>query len=246
MLRTYLKKLRLPTVARDFEKVASEAARTNLPYERYLLTLVEQEVLAREENAVRLRIQNAHFPILKSLDTFDFTAIPSLPKAQVLKLAQGEWVKNATNVVLAGQIGTGKTHVAIALGIAACRAGYRVRFESVPSLLQTMLEMQAAHQLTRFEKQLSKVDLVILDELGYVGLPKPGGELLFGLCAARYERGSILVTTNLEFGAWGEVFGDARMAGALLDRLTHRCEILVMNGESYRFRESQKRTTKSA
>lgn len=245
-MRTYLKKLRLPTIARDLEKVAAEAARTNLPYERFLLTLVEQEVLSREENAVRLRIKNAHFPILKSFDTFDFTAIPTLSKPQVLQLAQGEWIRNAHNVILAGQIGTGKTHVAIALGVAACRAGYRVRFFTVASLIQMMTELQAAHQLSRFERQLGKFDLVVLDELGYVALPKPGGELLFGLCAARYERRSILVTTNLEFGAWGEVFGDERMAGALLDRLTHRSEILVMNGESYRFRESQKRAAKSA
>lgn len=239
LLRAYLKKLRLPTVARDFEKVVAEAARTNLPYERYLLTLMEQEVLAREENTLRLRIKNAQLPILRSLETFDFAAIPSLPKTQVLKLVQGEWVHNAHNVVLAGPVGTGKTHVAISLAIGACRAGHRVRFFSVPHLVQQMIELQAAHALTRFEKQMQKFDLIVLDELGYVALPKPGGELLFGICAARYERRSILVTTNLDFGSWGEVFGDARMTGAMLDRLTHRCEILAFNGESYRFRQSQ-------
>ena len=116
-----------------------------------------------------------------------------------------------------------------------------MRFFTVPQLVQQMIELQAAHQLTRFEKHLQKFDLILLDELGYVPLPKPGGELLFGICAARYERRSILITTNLDFGAWSEVFGDARMTGAMLDRLTHRCEILSFNGESYRFRQSQKR-----
>jgi DNA replication protein DnaC len=241
LLRAYLKKLRLPTIGRDFEKVAAEAARTNLPYERYLLTLAEQEALAREENTLRLRIKNAQFPILRSFETFDFSVIPSVPKTQLLKLAQGDWIAKAHNAVLAGPVGTGKTHVAISLSIAACRAGYRVRFFSVPSLVQQMIELQAAHALTRFEKQLQKLDLIVLDELGYVPLPRPGGELLFGICAARYERRSILITTNLEFGAWGEVFGDARMTGAMLDRLTHRCEILAFSGESYRFRQSQQR-----
>lgn len=231
----------MPTIARDFEKVAAEAARTNLPYERYLLTLVEQEVIQREQNTLRLRIKNAQFPILRSFETFDFSAIPTLPKAQVLKLAQSEWIEKAHNLVLAGPVGTGKTHVAISLAIAACRAGYRVQFYNVPQLVQFMIEIQAAHQLTRFEKRLQKFDLIVLDELGYVPLPKPGGELLFGICAARYERRSILITTNLDFGAWSEVFGDARMTGAMLDRLTHRCEILNFNGDSYRFRQSQKR-----
>lgn len=228
-------------MARDFEKLAAEAARTSLPYERYLLTLLEQEVLQREQNTLKLRIQKAGFPVLKTFETFDFTAATSLVKPEVLRLAQGEWVTQAHNVIAAGNPGTGKTHIAIALGIAACRRGCRVRFYTAAGLVTVLAEAQAEHRLLRLQRVLDRTDLVVVDEVGYVALPKDGPRLLFDFFARRYERKSVLVTTNLDFSRWPEVFGgDEMMTGALLDRLTHHCTVLQLNGESYRFRESQR------
>lgn len=241
LLKAYLKKLRLPTMAADVEKLAAEAARTNLPYERYLLTLVEQEVLQREQNTLRLRLKKAAFPVLKTLETFDFTAIPSISKPEVLRLAQSEWVRQSQNVLVAGNPGTGKTHVAIALGIAACRQGFRVRFFTAAGLVTALAEAQAEHRLSRLTRILERTDLAIVDELGYVSLPAEGPRLLFDFFSRRYERRSVLVTTNLDFSRWPEVFGgDEMMTGALVDRLTHHCTVLTLNGESYRFRESQR------
>ena len=247
LLKAYLKRLRLPTIARDFEKLGAEAARTNLPYERYLLTLLEQEVLQREQNTLRLRIKAAGFPVLKTLETFDFTATTTLSKPEVLRLTQGEWVDRAHNVIAAGNPGTGKTHLAIALSIAACRRGHRVRFFTAASLVTALSEAQAAHRLSTLQKKLDRTDLVVVDEVGFVALPKEGPQLLFDFFARRYERRSVLVTTNLQFGRWPEVLGgDEMMTGAMLDRLTHHCTVLTLNGESYRFRQSQKATLPGA
>jgi DNA replication protein DnaC len=239
LLKAYLKKLRLPTVARDLEKMAAEAARTHLPYERFLLVLLEHEVLQREENTLKLRLKRAAFPVLKTLETFDFSAIPSLNKHTVLELTECGWIENAQNVILAGTSGVGKSHVATALGIAACRKECNVRFFTAAKLVNTLLEAQAAHSLSRLERQLLRTDLLIIDELGYVPFSKAGGEHLFGVIADRHERRSTLVTTNLDFSQWTEVFGNERMTGALVDRLTHNAHILKIVGESYRFRVSQ-------
>jgi len=228
-------------MARECEKIAVEAARTNLPYERYLLTLAEQEVLQREQNTLKIRLKRAAFPVLKTFETFDFTATSTISKPEVLRLAMGEWIRQSHNILAAGNPGTGKTHVAIALGVAACRLGLRVRFYTAASLVTTLSEAQAEHKLTRLQRILDRTDLVIVDELGYVPLPKDGPRLLFDFFARRYERKSLLITTNLEFTRWPEIFGgDEMMTGALVDRLTHHCTVLRLNGESYRFRQSQK------
>lgn len=240
LIKSYLKRLRLPTIHRDFEKMGEEAAAAGLSYERYLLGLVEQEVLQREENMLKLRLKRARFPLLKTLDTYDFSAIPSLNKQEVLQLAQGGYLEKKENIALLGNPGTGKTHLAIALGISACRKGAKAGFYNVANLVTQLEEAQASHVLSRTEKYLDKLDLVILDEVGYVPFSKAGAELLFNLCARRYERGSIIITSNLEFGQWTQVFDSVQMTGALLDRFTHHCHILLLNGESYRFRESQK------
>lgn len=240
LLKSYLKKLRLPTMVRDLEKALAEATKTNLPYERFLLGLVEQEVYSREENTLRARLARAKFPIIKTLDTFDFTAIPSLDKQTVLQLAEGEFVRQAQNCVCIGNSGTGKTHIATAIGVDACRAGLKVRFTTAAGLVNEMLEARKDARLAKLHASLMRFDLVILDELGYIPFDAAGAQLLFNFCAERYERRSLLVTTNLDFGAWTSVFADPSLTGAMLDRLTHHCHILVMNGESYRFRESQK------
>ena len=238
LLRANLRQLRLPTVAAEFEKLAREAAEANEGYEQYLLRLTELEVTTRSTNAMRARIKAAAFPVHKDFDTYDFTTIPTLNKQQVLELARGEWIDQHFNVCLIGNVGTGKTHVAIALGLAACRQGRRVRFFSAANLVNRLEETQKLYQLDRFLTQLDKTDLLICDELGYLSFSRAGAELLFQVFADRYERASLLITSNLAFSDWGQVFQGERMTAALLDRLTHRCHIFEMNGESYRFRES--------
>jgi DNA replication protein DnaC len=240
LLKANLKQLRLPTMLAEWEKLAREAAAKNEAYENYLLRLTEAEVTTRSANALSARIRAAGFPVIKDFDTFDFAAIPSLPKQKVLELARGQWVEQHSNCCLIGNAGTGKTHVAIALGLAICRLGQRVRFVTAASLVTQLEEAQQQHRLDRLLGQLDRLDLLIIDELGYLSFSRSGAELLFQVFADRYERRSVLVTSNLAFSEWGSVFQGDRMTAALLDRLTHRCDIFEMNGESYRFRESMK------
>ncbi len=240
LLRSNLKALRLPTILAEFEKLAREAAAANEGYEQYLLRLTELEVAARSANALATRIRQAAFPMPKDFDTYDFTAVPSVPKQKVLELARGDWIDQHFNCCLIGQPGTGKTHLAIALGLAACRQGRRVRFTTAAGLVNRLEEAQKQYQLDRFLGQLDKAELLICDELGYLSFSRSSAELLFQVFADRYERSSLLITSNLAFGDWGQVFQGERMTAALLDRLTHRCHIFEMNGESYRFRESMK------
>jgi DNA replication protein DnaC len=240
LLRANLKQLRLPAMAAEFEKLAREASAANEGYEQYLLRLTELEVAARSANAVQARIRVAGFPVVKDFDTFDFTAVPSLSKPKVLELARGEWVEQRGNMCLLGSPGTGKTHLAIAIGLSACRQGRRVRFVTAASLVTRLEEAQKQYQLERVLSQLDKTDLLIVDELGYLSFSRAGAELLFQVFTDRYERRSLLVTSNLAFSEWGQVFQGERMTAALLDRFTHRCQIFEMNSESFRFRESMK------
>lgn len=240
LLRVNLKQLKLPAMGAEYEKLAREAADANEDYEHYLLRLTELEIAARASNAVQARIRAAGFPVTKDFDTFDFTAVPSLSKPKVLELARGEWIEQRTNTCLIGSPGTGKTHLAIALGLAACRQGKRVRFATAATLVTRLEEAQKQYQLDRVLAQLDRVDLLICDELGYLSFSRAGAELLFQVFADRYERRSLLVTSNLAFSEWSQVFQGERMTAALLDRLTHRCQIFEMNSESFRFRESMK------
>jgi DNA replication protein DnaC len=240
LLRANLKQLRLPAMGAEFEKLAREAAAANEGYEQYLLRLSELEVAARAANAVQARIRAAGFPVHKDFDTFDFTAVPSLSKPKVLELARGEWIEQRSNACFLGSPGTGKTHCAIAIGLSACRQGKRVRFFTAAALVTRLEEAQKQYQLDRLLAQLDRTDLLICDELGYLSFSRAGAELLFQVFADRYERRSLLVTTNLAFSEWGQVFQGERMTAALLDRFTHRCQIFEMNSESFRFRESMK------
>ncbi|MGO0122932.1 IS21-like element helper ATPase IstB [Desulfothermobacter acidiphilus] len=236
----YCKELRLPGLKRAYRDIAREALAQGRTPVDFLAACLAQELASRRESRIRARLTQARFPAPKTLDAFDFTLLPELPKAKVLHLAKGEFIKKKENVILLGNSGTGKTHVAIGLGIAAIAAGYRVRFIPVVDLAQELLQAEQEYCLPKYLKGWQKVDLVIADELGYINLG-PGASLLFQFCAARYERGSMVITTNLEFSRWTEVFGDATLTGALLDRLTHHAHILLFKGESYRFRESQQR-----
>ncbi len=238
LIRHHLKRLRMPTIGKQYEKLAQEAARDNRPYEDFLLGLLEAEVAQRDDNTRKRLIAQAHFPYMRTLDQFDFSAIPTVNKAAVLELAKGDYLARRENVVLIGNMGTGKTHTAIALGLLACQSGKRVRFHTATGLASELLEAQDQHSLARRLDQLAKLDLLIVDEVGFVPFTPEGARLLFQAFSERYLKGSLLITSNLEFSRWPEVFGDERLTGALLDRLTHHCHVLEFNGDSYRFKES--------
>ena len=186
-------------------------------------------------------LKDARFPTVKSLDSFDFKAFPSLNKVQVLELARCEYIARQENLIALGNSGTGKTHIALGLGLAACQQGLSVGFITAAALVHELMEARDEKRLLRLHKQLAGYKLLIIDELGYVPLSKTGAELLFEVFSRRYERASILVTSNLPFDEWTEVFGSERLTGALLDRLTHKVHILEMNGDSYRLEQSRRR-----
>ena len=246
LLAHHLRQLKLPTVLREYEKVALEAARDGQDHIRYLQRLVELELIDRERRMVERRIRAARFPAVKSFDTFDFTAIPTLNKPLVIELARCEYVVARDNIIALGNSGTGKTHVCLALGLAACQRGLSVAFTTAAGLVHQLMEARDDKRLLRLQAQLAAVKLLIVDELGYVPLSQTGAELLFELFSQRHERGSTIVTSNLPFDEWTSVFGNQRLTGALLDRLTHHVHILEMNGESYRLKQSKARRRKEA
>jgi len=238
LLGHHLKQLKLPTILREYEKVARECARDGVDHPRYLLRLIELELIDREQRTVERRIRAARFPATKSFDTFDFTAIPSLNKMLVIELARSEYILRRENVIALGNSGTGKTHVALALGLAACQKGLTVAFTTAASLVNQLMEARDERRLLKLQRELAAVKLLIIDELGYVPLSPTGAELLFETFSQRYERGSTIVTSNLPFEDWTSVLGSERLTGALLDRLTHHVSILTMNGDSYRLKQS--------
>ena len=244
LLSHHLKALRLPVFLREYQKVAAQCAKETHDAARFLLELCERELIEREKKGTERRVREAGFPVLKTLEGFDFTAIPSLNKPLVMELTRCEYVSKRENILAVGNSGTGKTHLAIALGLSACHEGHKVRFFTAAGLVTALLEARDEKALHRFKRQLARKDLVVVDEFGYVPFSKTGAELLFEFFAERYERGSVVVTTNLPFDQWTEVLGSERLTGALLDRLTHRVHILEMNGESYRFKDSVRRLGK--
>ena len=241
LLEHYLKQLKLPTVLREYKSQAHQCAQERTDYPVYLLRLAERELLDREQRAAERRIKAASFAVLKTMDTFDFAAQPSINQALVRELAAGEYIQRRENVLLVGNSGTGKTHLAIALGLAACALGCPVRFFSAAALVTLLLERREERTLGRVLKNLERQQLIIIDELGYVPFSRAGAELLFEVVSRAYERTSLIMTTNLPFEAWTEVLGSERLTGALLDRLTHRVHILEANGESYRLQDARKR-----
>src|SRR5512144_566498 len=246
LLAHHLKTLKLPTVLREYDKVAQQSAAEGLDHVQFLARLVELELIDRERRMIERRIKAAKFPAVKSLDSFDFKAIPRLNKMQVLELARCEWIERRENVIALGPSGTGKTHVALGLGLAACQKGLAVGFTTAAALVHELMEARDERRLLRLQKQLVSHKLLIIDELGFVPLSKTGAELLFELISQRYERGATLITSNLPFDEWTETFGSERLTGALLDRLTHHVSILEMNGDSYRLGQSRARKARAA
>jgi DNA replication protein DnaC len=240
-----LKSLRLPTVLREYGKLARQAAAEGLDHVQFLARLIELEMIDRERRMIERRIKAAKFPAVKSLDSFNFKAIPALNKMQVLELARCEWVERRENVIALGPSGTGKTHIALGLGLSACQKGMSVGFVTAAALVHELMEARDERRLLRLQKQMVGYKLLIIDELGFVPLSKTGAELLFELISQRYERGATLITSNLPFDEWTETFGSERLTGALLDRLTHHVNILEMNGESYRLGQSKARQNKA-
>jgi len=238
LLETYLRDLRLSRFMVSYQSLAQEAARDNLSYERYLLALVQEEVAHRQAGRIERAIGEARFPVLKDLADFDWSCVPSVPKARLLELSAGAYIESHEPVILIGNPGLGKSHVACGLALAACRQARRVRFYNVAGLVNDLIKAQQEDQLSRLMARLCKYELVVLDELGFIPFTPVGAQLLFQVCSALYERVALIITTNLRFAEWGNVMGgDERMSAALLDRLTHRATILEFVGTSYRFRQ---------
>lgn len=227
LLETHLRDLRLSRFVASYQSLAQEAARDNLSYERYLLALVQEEVAHRHAGRIERAIVEARFPVLKDLADFDWSCVPSVPKARILELSAGGYIESHEPVILIGNPGLGKSHVACGLALAACRQARRVRFYNVAGLVNDLIKAQQEYQLSRLIARLCKYELVVLDELGFIPFTAVGAQLLFQLCSALYERVALIITTNLRFAEWGSVMGgDERMSAALLDRLTHRATII--------------------
>ena len=237
LLDSYLRQLRLPTFTKLYPQFAVDAARNNHDTVRFLLALAEQEVNQRQLNMLQQRLKTARFPVIKELADFDFSCLPMLNKAQILDLARGEYIQQKQGLILIGNPGLGKTHLALGLASAACREGRRVRFWTAAGLVNELIQAQDEHRLHRFIASALKLDLVVLDELGFIPFSQNGAQALFTFCSELYERLALIITTNLKFADWVQVFGDERLTAALLDRLTHHAHIIELLGESYRFRQ---------
>jgi len=236
LIKLYAHTLKLPTLVSG-QDIIRQAEETGLGYEEFLCEVLFREIRQREENQQRRRVRQAHFPLEKCLDSFEWKHLIHVEAALIWQLASGEFVERKENVIMIGNPGTGKTHLAIGLGRRLCSQGFKVRYDTAGSLATELVEAQEDRTLRQLEKTLLKVDLLILDELSYVSFTRSQGELLFQVLSERNERGSVIITTNLEFSRWTEMFPDAMMTAALIDRLTHNAHILNMNGESYRLKE---------
>lgn len=237
VLHSYLKKLHLSAFIANHEAFAAEAIAKQEGYTRYLLALAEQEVQEREARRRQRRLKEAKIPVIKELDSFDFEAVPQLNRQKIFALARGEYIDRAEPIILVGSPGLGKTHIASALAVAATQQMRRVRFFNAAALVNELLHLQEAGSVTPFLNRFLKYHLIVIDELGFIPFTNMGAQLMFQLCSTLYERVALIVTTNLSFADWTQVFGDEMLTVALLDRLTHKAHIVEFVGESYRFRQ---------
>lgn len=240
LLKSQARGLKMPGLGRSFETLGRQAREEKWTYEDFLHEVLAAEQTSRADSAIRARLRDARFPESKTLDSFDFKVAEGLDAKQIVELARCEWVRKSDNVLLVGPIGTGKTHLAIALGTEAAKQRLHVAFWRAADLVRSLVEARDKRELTRLERRLMRVDLLVLDELGFVPFDRAGGELLFNAIANRYERKSVLVTSNLSFSEWPKVFaGDEKLTTALLDRLADHATIVTTKGKSFRMRRRQ-------
>jgi DNA replication protein DnaC len=239
IIRAQARQLKMPGLTRSFESLARKAKEERAGHDEYLSTVLGAEIQSRTEAAMNNRLRAARFPELKTLDKFDFSKSEGVDAKEIASLAKGEWIVPGRNVIFAGPIGTGKTHLAIGLGIEACRQLHHVRFWRAADLVQALIEARDGRELTRLQRRLQQVQLLIIDELGFVPFDRTGGELLFNVFAQRHERRAVVITTNLAFGEWPKVFGgDEKLTTALLDRLAEHATVITPRGRSFRMRRN--------
>jgi DNA replication protein DnaC len=241
LLEGYLKTLRLHSFVQNYDAFAEDALQNNQPYHRYLLALAQQEVVAQDHRRQQQRIRAAKFPILKELSDFNFAAIPALNRQYIFDLARGAYLEKAEPIILIGAPGLGKTHIATGLALEACRQKHRVHFYNAATLVNELTLAQDEHRLDKFIATTLRHQLIVLDELGFIPFSNLGAQLIFQFCSALYERVSLIVTSNLHFADWTQVFGNEKLTLALLDRLTHRAHIIEFVGESFRFQQRLQR-----
>ena len=242
LVDAHTQELHLPTVRRRFRALAEEAAREQQPPLAYLAALLEAEVQERAERRERRRLIDARFPLVKRLEDFRFEDNPQVPQATIAALAEGSWITDRESIILIGESGSGKTHLATALAVCACQQGRRVRFTTLAQLANELQEAESRRELVRVVGRYARVELLVLDELGYLTLPEGAAELVFQVISERNERASLIVTTNLPFGEWTKVFPDPRLAKAVVDRVTHRAHIIETGSESWRFKHGLARS----
>ena len=245
VLSQNLKALKLSTMIRNLDSHLRQARENSMDYDEFLLGLTEIELQVRSDNRFKRRMREAKFPLLKTFETFDFDATPDLDRRFIHELATGEYIREYRNIIFLGKSGTGKTHLATSLALEACKQGMRTRFVTCCGLANELIEARHERELSRVIQRYARYRLLVLDELGYVPLSKEGADLLFQVFAERHEKGSVIVTTNLGFADWTQIFGDANLTAALLDRLTHKAHILNCNWESYRLKDTLKQTKRS-
>ena len=241
LLDVYLKQLRLPTFLKNHQKFAQDAVENNYDFAEFLQALAEEEVQQREQNRLLRRIKAARFPVMHELADFDFSRIPSVNKSQILDLTRGEYITKKESLIFIGNPGVGKTHLATALALSACRQGCKTRFWTAARLVNELLAAQDEHNFHKLIASSLKMQLIVIDELGFIPFSPTGAQILFTFCSELYERISLIITTNLKFADWVQVFGDERLTAALLDRLTHHAHMIEMLGESYRFQQRMRK-----